>query len=145
MRPTGAAALPLDNIDDRFDASAYPAGRCFHNGHPTHWSLSVLVNMWRHAFVPNLFWAAGKQPLCVLPPWDQISFPEDGLLPAQALVDAGQTPRHFRTWRERYDCVLLLNADLGQGADLSALPSPELVRDEDFARLYRVVRADEQS
>jgi hypothetical protein len=143
--PAGAAVLPLDNIDDRLDASAYPRGRYFHNGHPTHWSLSVLVIMWRHAFVPNLFWAVGKQPLCVLPPWDQISFPEDGLLPAHALLDASQTPKHFRTWRERYDYVLLLNADVGQGVELSALPGLQLVRDEGFARLYRVVKAGEAS
>jgi len=143
--PAGAAVLPLDNIDDRLDASAYPTGRYFHNNHPTHWSLSVLVIMWRHAFVPNLFWAVGKQPLCVLAPWNEISFPEDGLLPVQALVDASLTPKHFRTWHERYDYVLLLNADVGQRANLSDLSSLELVRDEGFARLYRVVKGPQQS
>jgi hypothetical protein len=140
--PAGAAVLPLDNIDARLDPSAYPAGRYFHNGHPTYWSLSVLAIMWRRAFVPNLFWAAGKQPLCVLPPWDEVSFPEDGLWPAEILTDPSQTPKHFRAWRERYDYVLLLNADAGQGADIDGLGSLQLLRDEGFARLYRVLRTD---
>jgi len=138
--PAGAAVLPVDNIDDGVAPSAYPRGRYFHNGQPTHWSLPVLVIMWRHAFIPNLIWAAGKQPLCVLPPWDEISFPEDGLWPAQSLVDASQTPKHFRTWRDRYDYVLLMNADVGRGADLSGLANLRLERDEGFARLYRVVK-----
>jgi hypothetical protein len=101
--------------------------------------------MWRHAFVPNLFWAVGKQPLCVLSPWDQISFPEDGLLPVQAFVDAEQTPKHFRTWRDRYDYVLLINADVGQGADLGALANLQLERDAGFARLYRIVKGEPRS
>jgi hypothetical protein len=140
--PAGAALLPLDNADARLDWSAYPVGRYFHNGHPTHWSLSALAIMWRRAFVPNLFWAAGKQPLCVLPPWDEISFPEDGLWPAGILTDPRRTPEHFRRWRERYDYVLLLNADVGRGADLNGLASLQLVRDEGFARLYRVLKID---
>ena len=134
----GSAVLPLDNTDDSLGPAAYPLGRYFHNGHPTHWSFSVLAIMWRQAFVPNLFWAAGKQPLRVLPPWDEISFPEDGLLPSQALIDGVQTPQHFRAWRQRYDYVLLVNADVGKGADLSALPELRLERDEGFARLYRI-------
>jgi hypothetical protein len=105
----------------------------------------VLVIMWRHAFVPNLFWAVGKHPLMVLAPWNEISFPEDGLLPVQALVDATRTPKHFQSWRERYDYVLLINADVGQGTDLSTLSNLELVRDEGLARLYRVVSNDAQS
>jgi len=139
--PPGSAVLPLDHIDDAAGAAAHPLGRYFHNGHPAHWSYSVLVIMWRQAFVPNLFWAAGKQPLRVLPPWDQISFPEDGLLPAVALADPSQTPTHFRAWRQRYDYVLLLNADVGKGVDLSALPELRLERDEGFARLYRIAKA----
>ena len=138
--PAGSAVLPLDNIDDSASPSAYPSGRYFHNGHPTHWSFSVLVIMWRHAFVPNLFWAVGKQPLLVLWPWNEISFPEDGLLPARALLDPTQTPAHFRSWRERYDYVLLMNADVGRGSDLAALPELVLERDEGFARLYRVIK-----
>ena len=137
--PAGSAVLPLDNTDDTLDPSAYPAGRYFHNGHPTHWSFSVLAIMWRHVFVPNLFWAVGKQPLAVLPPWNEISFPEDGLHPAQELVDPQRTPAHFADWRRRYDYVLLVNADAGRLVDLARLPELVLERDEGFARLYRVI------
>jgi hypothetical protein len=136
--PAGAAILPLDNVLSDSEARAIPFVRTFHNGHPTHWSLPVLAIMWRQAFVPNLFWAAGKQPLRVLPPWDQISFPEDGLLPWDALLKAETTPAHFRTWRQRYQYVLLLNADLGKGIDLAAFPELQLAADAGFARLYVV-------
>jgi hypothetical protein len=137
--PAGSAVLPLDNIDASLEPSDYPAGRYFHNGHPTHWSFSVLAVMWRHVFVPNLFWAVGKQPLAALPPWNQIALPEDGLHPAQELLNPRRTPPHFADWRRRYDYVLLLNADAGRLVDLAQLPSLVLVRDEGFARLYRVV------
>lgn len=134
--PAGAAILPLDNVIASAEAGAIPVGRYFHNGHPTHWSLPVLAIMWRQAFVPSLFWAAGKQPVRVLAPWDQISFPEDGLLAWDALLEARTTPAHFQSWRERYQYVLLLNADVGKGIDLAAFPHLQLARDEGFARLY---------
>ena len=134
--PPGAAILPLDTMLPETELRAFPIGRYFHNGHPTHWSLSVLAIMWRKAFVPNLFWAAGKQPLRVLPPWDQISFPEDGLLPWDALLKADTTPAHFKTWRQRYQYVLLLNADVGKGIELTAFPELQLTTDTGFARLY---------
>ncbi len=137
--PAGSAVLPLDNTDDSLSPSDYPRGRYFHNGHPTHWSFSVLAVMWRHVFVPNLFWAVGKQPLLALAPWSRISLPEDGLHPAEALLDPKRTPAHFADWRQRYDYVLLLNADTGRIAGLAALPELILERDEGFARLYRVV------
>jgi hypothetical protein len=138
--PPGSAVLPLENTDELVGLSDYPLGRYFHNGHPTYWSYPVLAIMWRQAFVPNLFWAAGKQPLRVLPPWNEISFPEDGLWSAQTLIDPGQTPAHFRQWRQRYDYVLLVNADVGRTAALSALPELQLETDQGFARLYRVMR-----
>lgn len=136
--PAGSAVLPLDNTDDSLAPSGYPAGRYFHNGHPTHWSFSVLAIMWRHVFVPNLFWAVGKQPLVVLAPWSTISLPEDGLHAAEAILDPGRTPAHFADWRQRYDYVLLVNADAGRIAGLATLPELVLERDEGFARLYRV-------
>lgn len=136
--PPGAAVLPLDNVLAESEARAIPIGRYFHNGHPTHWSLPALAIMWRQAFVPNLFWAAGKQPLRVLPPWDQISFPEDGLLGWDALLKPETTPAHFKAWRQRYQYVLLLNADLGKGIDPVAFPELQLAADAGFARLYLV-------
>lgn len=140
--PPGAAILPLDDVDPDGDLSGFPLGRYFHNGHPTHWSMPVLAVMWRQAFVPNLFWAAGKQPLRVLPPWDEICFAEDGLWASRALVDPELTPSYFRAWRQRYDYVLLLNADAGTGADLSALPELRPEKDEGFARLYSIMKPE---
>jgi hypothetical protein len=139
--PAGAALLPLDNVDEAAGLAAHPLGRLFHNGHPTYWSYPVLAIMWRQAFVPNLFWAAGKQPLTVLAPWNEITYPEDGLWRSSILAVPDQAPSHFRQWRQRYQFVLLLNADVGSGADLSHVPELRLERDEGFARLYRIVPA----
>jgi hypothetical protein len=137
----GSAILPLDLADDKTQPEDRPVGRYFHNGHPTHWSMPVLAIMWRRAFVPNLFWAAGKQPLRVLSPWNEICFAEDGLWPLSILQDPKQTPEYFASWRERYDYVLLINGVPGAAPDMSALPELRLERDEGFARLYRVRKA----
>jgi hypothetical protein len=101
----------------------------------------VLAIMWRHVFVPNLFWAVGKQPLIALPPWDEISLPEDGLHAVEALLDPRRTPAHFADWRRRYDYVLLLNADAGRPAGLARLTGLVMERDAGFARLYCIRKA----
>ena len=141
--PPGSAVLPLENVDYSLppEVGAHPVGRYFHNGHPTHMSLPVLVIMWRQAFLPNLFCAAGKQPCQYLSPWDEISFSDDGVYPSQILTQPEHMPAYYRTWRQRYDYVLLINADVGNGADPAALPELRLVRDEGFARVYRIVKA----
>ena len=139
--PAGAAILPLDCPREEALPRALPLGRTFHNGHPTYWSLPVLAIMWRRAFVPNLFWAAGKQPLRVLPPWDEISFPEDGLWRWEALLAPASTPAHFKHWRARFQYVLLLNADIGNAEAAAALGGMSLLRDEGFARLYAIAPA----
>lgn len=143
--PPGSAVLPLENVDYSvpLETQGHPVGRYFHNGHPTHMSLPVLVIMWQQAFLPNLFCAVGKQPCQYLPPWDEISFSDDGVYPSQILTETQHMPAYYRTWRQRYDYVLLINADFGKGADPAALPELRLVRDEGFARLYRIVKATE--
>jgi hypothetical protein len=78
-----------------------------------------------------------QQPLIALPPWDEISLPEDGLHDARVLLNATLTPPHFADWR--HDYVLLLNADAGRIANLAALSELVLERDEGLARLYRLV------
>ena len=138
--PAGATILPLDHGREQVEPSAYPFGRYFHRRHPVHWYYPVLPIMWRQAFVPILFWAAGKQPIRVRPPWDEIAPPEIGLSPSITLIEPDANSAYFLKWRERFDYVLLVNADVGSGIDLAKVPELELLRDEGFARLYRIRR-----
>ena len=134
----GSALLPVD-ISERSRSGCAVRGRWFHSVHPTFASYPVLATMWRKAFVPNIFWAAGKQPLKVHAPWNEISIPEDTLYPLHALASPQRLPRHLRDWRRRFDFILVMNGDCG----IAGVPLAEglvLERDEGFARLYRVER-----
>jgi hypothetical protein len=143
--PAGAAVLPLQFAGWPQDA---PLGRFFRDGQPTYGHLAALAVPWRHAFVPTVFTARGKQPLSVRPPWDEIAVPEGPVPTAHALLRweiPGQnypaTAPYLAHWRDRFDHVLLLNADMPDKLGPVALPPElELVADEGFARLYLVRR-----
>jgi hypothetical protein len=101
--------------------------------------------------VPTLFAMRGKQPIRVVPPWDGLMVPDGFPLSIGALGTedpANYQPRwgdhahHLARWRERFDYVLVLNADMPDGASGPERPVPglELVADEGFAQLHRVHR-----
>lgn len=143
--PAGAAVLPLHHRV-RGNVTA-PPGRSLVEGIMTYNHLAALAVPWRHAFVPTLFAVRGKQPLQVLPPWDEIVEPDGGLLASvHALTDpavmaySARFNRFLPDWRKRFDYVLVLNADMKD--DLGQFDPPEsleLLRDDGFSRLYRVI------
>lgn len=149
--PPGAAVLPVEH---RFDWKLWhpgmarpPRGRHVGPGHPATWHLATLAVPRRHAFVPTLFAARGKQPLRVLPPWDDIAQQDAEIVSASLLPDpdpdllARSSADYMQHWRTRFDYLLLLNADLPDSmGGLRELPELELVEDADFARLYRIGR-----
>ncbi len=50
---------------------------------------------------------------------------------------------HLAHWRERFDYVLVLNADMPDGAGPARpVPGLELVADEGFAQLLRIQKQD---
>lgn len=146
LLPAGAALLPLEHTARPLEA---PLGRYFTDGYPAYGHLAALATPWRRAFVPTLFTAKGKQPLSVLPPWDEIAVPE-GPVPNAHVLTAGsgflngwfdQSAPYHKLWRERFDYALLLNADTAdQYGPVRLPPELELVADEGFARLYRIRR-----
>ena len=144
--PPGAAILPL-----RHEAplDTLPIGRVTRImeavgfGH-----LPALALPWRRAFTPTMFSAKGKQPLRVLPPWDTIAEPDGGVIagisvlsnPA-ALAQAAAELRYLPVWRQRFDFILILNADIPDKHGPFVPPlGVVLVRDEGFAQLWRIVR-----
>lgn len=142
--PAGAAILPVDHT--MTDATTGPRGRILVAGLPSHWHLASLAVPLRHAFVPTLFTAPGKQPLRVLPPWAEISVLEGRPAPVQYLrafvpsPDVSYMIGYMAHWRERFDYVLVLNAQTPDADDEASVPGLELLADRGFARIYRVWR-----
>ncbi len=144
--PPGAAILPMQHRVRRLTGG--PPGRFTIVGAPSYAYLPNLALPWRLAFVPTLFSARGKQPVQVLPPWNDLVEPDGGVLPSvHALTrpaayarDVGDA-RYLKNWRERFDYALVVNADMPDDDGPFAPPAGvELVADEGFARLYRIDR-----
>lgn len=142
--PAGATLLPLEHTGRANEA---PLGRTFMDGFPTYWHLYTLAVPWRHAFVPTVFAARGKQPLGIRPPWDELAATNGGAPPTvHALTDPvirewfRDNHRYLAHWR-RFDYALILNADMeDQYGPVRLPPEMELVRDEGFAQLWRIVQ-----
>ncbi len=119
--------------------------RIFYNG-VAYANLPAWVMMQRRAYWPMIFAQTGKQPLEVLPPFDQMQ-QNDGYLPLTQQLRLGQGsggvagsnrwPSQLTDWRHRYDYVLILHQHPG-----TALPSElQLLARSGFAALYRVITA----
>lgn len=142
--PPGAAILPLEQLPSPADIDRAPLGRFVGRTSPVFWHYPTLAIMDRGAFVPNLFTAAGKQPIRVLPPWIRIAVAEG----APETVDALANPKLLAThpylgrWRDCFDYILVVNADMANAAGpMPRSPAILLAADEGFARLYRIDRA----
>ena len=142
--PSGSALLSMENKPDKQQLSRAPLGRFIEQGQPVFWHLPVLAIMERHAFVPTLFTALGKQPVAVLPPWNQIAVAE-GILPPVDLLNGSANDGRFPYldhWRDRFDYLLVVNADMANAkGPLPSLYELHLMADEGFARLYRISNA----
>lgn len=132
--PAGARVMPL--AADEGDETP-PLGRELGDMTPTWSHLDALIVMRRHAYVPTLFAEAGKQPLSVLPPFDEDNEASGGLLATPDDLRAGRsdTAAYLPHWRQEFDYIVLLNA---KHAAETALPGTHLIRDEGFARVYRI-------
>lgn len=140
--PSGAAVLPAHHmVEEGLDR---PHGRGLTDVMPWYQHLQSLAVPLRHAFVPTLFTAPGKQPLRVSPPWKDIAVLEGYCLPVQFLRSFTPSPQltykfgYAARWRERFDYVLVLNAQAPVAEDESTLPNLELIADRGFARLYHI-------
>jgi len=141
--PSGAAVLPLQHGASAQERRWAPTGRYFLRNAPNYWQLPVLAVVERHAFVPTLFTAAGKQPIRVLPPWDEIAVPEGPLADVNQIVEPLAVRRfpYLADWRNRFDFVLVVNADIpNESGPMPSLPELRLISDQGFARLYEIKR-----
>lgn len=143
--PPGSAVLPVEHRPPPRNYG--PLGRYFGGGEASYGQYPTLAVRERLAFVPTLFTARGKQPLRVLPPWDAIAVPEGWLVTVHALTDPAAQKTHgwaapyTRMWRDHYDYVLVVNADMPDAYGPFVPPAElSLIADEGFARLYHIRR-----
>ncbi|MFC3127049.1 hypothetical protein ACFOD4_18430 [Pseudoroseomonas globiformis] len=144
--PPGQAVLPLRHFATPDAVASAPLGRYFVDDRGQFTQMASFATIWRQAFIPNLFSARGKQPLVVLPPYNEISVPEGGPASVHVLerpdypVPESQT--YALQWRERFDYALVLDADLPDREGVVALPpGVQVVADEGFVQLLRLPRA----
>jgi hypothetical protein len=142
--PPGAALLPLQHRVAA--ATGGPPGRYLSIGVGTYGHLVTLALPDRLAFVPTLFTARGKQPVEVRPPWNEIVHPDGGIIASVHVLDSSVVLReslslapYLRSWQDRFDFILVVNADLPDDTGPFMPPvGVTLVRDEGFAQLYRI-------
>jgi hypothetical protein len=137
--PTGSPVLVLR--EKWSDTSKVPVGRlvaacpgavCSAERH-----FGSLAVVWRHVFIPTLFAVPGQHPLGVRQPWARKAVYSSGIPYADEIGMANARLRdpYLAGWRNRFDYVLVLDADLRH----TPLPGVQLVSDTGFARVYRVV------
>jgi hypothetical protein len=123
-----------------------PASRRLPEVAPTYWHLASFVLLDRHAFWPNIFAEESQQPIAIIAPYRELeavrSPPLNYLdLTMSRLPD--QELEHFpylADWREKFDFVLLLNAEGAPNLDHFLPDQLQLVDRQGIAALFKVRR-----
>lgn len=138
--PPGATVLPLLHEIHDDNIGKAPIGRLVAGVVPSFWHYPAIVSLERDAFMPYLFTAPGKQPLQVRPPWNEIAVPETIPFPADLInMPADRLDPYMRDWKNRFDYVLVMNADMESPArPMPQMDNLHLLADDGFARLYRI-------
>ncbi|MCM5553604.1 hypothetical protein [Pleomorphomonas sp. NRK KF1] len=142
--PPNSSVLPVAHQHPNPTAWLH-ASRSFFWGQDTIRHLPTLATSQRGAFVPTLFTATGKQPLVVTDKFRDISVPEGNLVSTGALlcesVRNAYLPfaPYLADWRDRFDYVLVVNADYPDRYVGSVMPDGlTRISDAGFAALYAV-------
>lgn len=146
--PADSKVLPVTHRPVRWPGLRH-ASRYFFWNEDTIRHLPTLATPDAGAFVPTLFTAIGKQPLEAIGDFRSMTVPEGNLLSVGSLFCESMqrfylnfTP-YLADWRQRFDYVLVVNADLPDRYVGAALPDRlTKVADADFAVLYAIDKAD---
>ena len=141
--PEGAVILPMQHEPTEAEKAARLPGRFLGGKLPTYWFLGSSVVWLKGGFTPTLFAQRGVHPLRVSPQWRDAAYAEGGYLPSiNALTNPqlmAKYPPYVRLWRDRFDYVLVMNADFpDRNGPVQLPPELSLVNDAGFAQLYRV-------
>ncbi|MBE7210705.1 MAG: hypothetical protein INR65_06770 [Gluconacetobacter diazotrophicus] len=144
--PAGARVLVLRALRKpnpeywRHDA---PASRGIEHVGPTEFHLAALLLIERRAFWPLLFAIPSQQPLLVRTPYRAISEPGEAppdfhaIERAPTATELREAP-YLRDWWERFDYVLVLDADAIRDPASYVPDRLRLVADDGFAALWAV-------
>ena len=133
--PEGSAVLPVDAAPGALPGE--PIGRRIALL-PTYRHFAAMAVMRRHAFVPIIFAEKGKQPLTILPPYDELL----GLDPPgiSELRPEKSSVSTLKNWKRQFDYVLVFNAGVPGAGDEAANARLTPVSMNGFVALYQVVK-----
>ncbi len=133
--PEGSKVLPVDAASGA--APDEPIGRRIVSL-PTYRHFAAMAVMRRHAFVPIIFSEKGKQPLTILPPYDELL----GLDPPgiSELRPERCSDTTLKNWKRQFDYVLLFNAGIPSAGRDAAIAGLTPVSVNGFVALYRVLK-----
>jgi hypothetical protein len=145
--PAGARVLPMQHDNTSREGLFHLLGRTTPNFDETFRHYPAMMIPWRHAFTPMMFAQYREKPIQLQPAYVPIANPTGGILYS---VDALENfkllnPRtqFIRDWRQNFDYVLVLNADVpDRNGPFTPPPGLQLVNDAGFAQLYRVAKTD---
>jgi hypothetical protein len=111
---------------------------------PTYWHLASFVLLDRHAFWPNIFAEESQQPIAIKEPYRELEAVRSPPLNYTDL-SMSEVPEeelaHFpylRDWKEKFDYVLVLNAEGAPGLDHFLPNQLQLVNRQGIAALFRI-------
>jgi hypothetical protein len=148
----GSRVLNVDVIESDNPAwfAAMPLGRRIPHLNPTYWHLGSFVLLDRRAFWQTIFAIDVQQPIRVREPYLEIldprgTMPDYELLGPRPMSDRDKRRFPFlEAWEQKYDYVLLLNAD-GAGDLRNFLPDKlELLDRRGIAAIFRIKQSDDR-
>ena len=133
--PEGSKVLPVEAATGAVPDE--PIGRRIASL-PTYRHFAAMAVMRRHAFVPTMFAEKGKQPLTILPPYDELL----GLDPPgiSELSPEKCSASTLKNWKRQFDYVLLFNAGIPNAGYEAANAGLSPVSVNGFVALYRVLK-----
>ena len=145
--PAGARVLPLQHDNTSRVGLFHLLGRTTPNFDETFRHYPAMMIPWRHAFTPMMFAQYREKPIQLQPSVVPISNPTGGVLFSVHALDNFKllNPRtqYIRNWRQHFDYVLVLNADIPDRNGPFTPPKGLVpVNDTGFAQLYRVEKTD---
>ncbi|GAA0559552.1 hypothetical protein GCM10008942_05040 [Rhizomicrobium electricum] len=143
--PAGARVLPMQHDNTSRFGLFHLLGRTTPNFDETFRHYPAMMIPWRHAFTPMMFAQYREKPILLRPAYVAIANPTGGVLYSVHALDHFEMldPRtqFIRNWRQNFDYVLVLNADIpDRDGPFTPPPGLHLVNDTGFAQLYRVAK-----
>jgi hypothetical protein len=142
----GSRVLAADVVcsDNPSWCASMPISRRLPGLTPTYWHLASFVLLDRHAFWPNIFAADTKQPIAIKEPYRDLQAVDSPPVNYTYLTSAQIPPIELKRfpflndWSQKFDYVLVLNADGAPNLDHFLPNQLQLVDRRGIAALFKV-------